>query len=171
MNKNNYTIRREEPSDIEAIDQLTKSAFASAAYSSGTESFIIKALRTNGQLTVSLVVEEEGMLIGHIAISPVTISSGTEGWFGLGPVSVVPAKQGSGIGSSLIRAAIDALRELHAAGCVVLGEPSYYGRFGFRSDTRLQYPHAPSEYFQIQSLTGAIPEGVVEYGDSFNVTG
>lgn len=170
MHKYKYTIRREQPSDIGAIDQVTKTAFDSAAYSSGTESFIIKALRANGQLTVSLVAEEEGVLVGHIAISPVTISSGSEGWFGLGPVSVIPSKQGSGIGSGLIRAAIDALRELHAAGCVVLGEPSYYGRFGFRNDARLQYPHAPAEYFQVQSFTGKMPEGTVEYHDSFNVS-
>ncbi|WP_217602205.1 GNAT family N-acetyltransferase [Chitinophaga sp. GbtcB8] len=170
MHKYKYSIWREEPSDIGAIDQVTKAAFASAAYSSGTESFIIKALRANGQLTVSLVAEEEGVLIGHIAISPVTISSGSEGWFGLGPVSVMPSKQGSGVGSGLTRAAIDALRKLHAAGCVVLGEPSYYGRFGFRSDARLQYLHAPAEYFQVQSFTGEIPEGTVEYHNSFNVT-
>ncbi|HWV66334.1 N-acetyltransferase [Chitinophaga sp.] len=170
MHKYNYTIRREEPSDIVAIDEVTKAAFAVAAYSSGTESFIIKALRANGQLTVSLVAEEEGVLIGHIAVSPVIISSGSEGWFGLGPVSVSPSKQGSGVGSGLTRAAIDALRELHAAGCVVLGEPSYYGRFGFRSDDRLQYLHAPAEYFQVQSFEGEIPEGTVEYHDSFNVT-
>lgn len=170
MYKSNYTIRREEPSDIGAIDEVTKAAFASAAYSSGTESFIIKALRTNGQLTVSLVAEEEGALIGHIAISPVTISSRREGWFGLGPVSVIPSRQGAGVGSSLARAAIDALRELRAAGCVVLGEPSYYGRFGFRRDARLRYLHAPAEYFQVQSFTGEIPEGIVEYDDSFNVT-
>lgn len=165
----NYTIRREAPSDIGAIDQVTKAAFASAAHSSGTESFIIKALRANGQLTVSLVAEEEGVLIGHIAVSPVTISSGSEGWFGLGPVSVIPSKQGAGVGSGLIRAAIDALRELLAAGCVVLGEPSYYGQFGFRSDARLQYLHAPAAYFQVQSFAGEIPEGIVEYDDSFNV--
>ena len=170
MHKYNYIIRREEPSDIGAIDQVTKAAFASAAYSSGTESQIIKALRENGQLTVSLVAEEAGVLIGHIAISPVPISSGSEGWFGLGPVSVIPSEQGSGVGSGLIRAAIDVLVDLHAAGCVVLGEPSYYGRFGFRSDARLQYLHAPAEYFQIQSFTGNIPEGTVEYDDSFNVT-
>ncbi|WP_127124482.1 GNAT family N-acetyltransferase [Pseudoflavitalea rhizosphaerae] len=170
MHKYNYTIRREEPSDIDAIDQVTKAAFASAAYSSGTESFIIKALRISGQLTVSLVAEDEGDLIGHIAISPVTVSSGRSGWYGLGPVSVAPSKQGSGVGSGLIRAAIDALKEMHAAGCVVLGEPSYYGRFGFSTDDRLQYLHAPAEYFQVLSFTGNIPEGTVEYDDSFNVT-
>ena len=171
MHKSNYTIRREEPSDIGAIDQVTRDAFASAAYSSGTESLIIKALRANGQLTVSLVAEEEGRVIGHIAVTPVAISSGGENWFGLGPVSVLPPKQGSGVGSCLIRTALDVLAELHAAGCVVLGEPSYYGRFGFRSDPRLQYLHAPAEYFQILSFTGKVPEGTVEYHDSFNVTG
>ncbi|HTN17308.1 MAG TPA: N-acetyltransferase [Chitinophagaceae bacterium] len=170
MHPYNYTIRREEPSDIGSIDQVTKTAFASAAYSSGTESFIIKALRANGQLSVSLIAEEQGILIGHIAISPVRISSGSEGWFGLGPVSVIPSKQGSGVGSGLIRAALDALRALHASGCVVLGEPSYYGRFGFRSDARLQYLHAPAEYFQALSFTGKIAEGTVEYDDSFKVS-
>lgn len=88
-----------------------------------------------------------------------------------GPVSVISSKQGSGVGSALIRAAIDALRELHAAGCVALGEPSYYGRFRFRCDARLQYLHAPAEYFQVQPFTGEIPEGTVEYDNSFNVTG
>ena len=171
MHKYNYTIRRETSSDIEAIDQVTKAAFASAAHSSGTESFIIKALRANDRLTISLVAEEEGALIGHIAISPVMISSGSKGWFGLGPVSVIPSRQGSGVGSGLIRAAIDALRELQAGGCVVLGEPSYYGRFGFKADARLLYLHAPAAYFQVQSFTGKIPEGTVEYHDSFNVTG
>ncbi|MBL7712360.1 MAG: N-acetyltransferase [Chitinophagaceae bacterium] len=170
MHQYNYTIRREEPSDIGSIDQVTKAAFASAAYSSGTESFIIQALRANGRLSISLVAEEQGILIGHIALSPVRISSGTEGWFGLGPVSVIPSKQGSGVGSGLIRAALDALRELHAAGCVVLGEPSYYGRFGFRSDARLQYLHAPAEYFQVLSFTGKIAEGTVEYDDSFKAS-
>lgn len=170
MHKYNYTIRREEPSDIDAIDQVTKSAFASAAYSSGTESFIIKALRANGRLAVSLVAAEGGAVIGHIAISPVTISSGAEGWFGLGPVSVLPSKQGSGVGSALIRAALEALEKLHAAGCVVLGEPSYYGRFGFKTDARLQYLHAPAEYFQVQSFTGEIPVGTVEYDAGFNAT-
>lgn len=150
MHRYNFTIREETPSDIEAIDQVTKAAFASAAYSSGTESFIIKALRANGQLTASLVAEEEGVLIGHIVMSPVTISSGNEGWYGLGPVSVIPSKQMSGVGSGLINAAIDALSNMHAAGCVVLGDPSYYGRFGFRSDARLQYLHAPAEYSQVK---------------------
>ncbi|MCF3107855.1 N-acetyltransferase [Niabella sp. CC-SYL272] len=171
MYKYNYTIRQEKPADIETINAVTKAAFASAPYSSGTESFIINALRKNGQLTLSLVAAEEGVLIGHVAVSPVTISSGAEGWFGLGPVSVLPSKQGSGVGSGLIRAAIDALKELHAAGCVVLGEPSYYGRFGFRSDARLQYPHAPAEYFQVLPFREKLPEGTVAYDDSFHVTG
>lgn len=170
MHKFNYSIRKENPSDIESIDQLTRSAFASAAYSSGTEAFIVKALRTNHQLTISLVAEEEGALIGHVTISPVTISSGDTGWFGLGPVSVLPEKQGAGVGAGLIRAALSALRELQAEGCVVLGEPAYYGRFGFMANGRLLYPHAPAEYFQVIAFSGETPEGIVEYHDSFNAT-
>lgn len=170
MHNFNYSIRKEDPSDIESIDQLTRSAFASAAYSSGTEAFIIKALRAGRQLTVSLVAEEEGTLIGHVAISPVTISSGDDGWFGLGPVSVLPGKQGIGVGSQLIRAALVALKEQHASGCVVLGDPAYYGRFGFRVDARLLYPYAPAEYFQVLAFSAEIPEGTVDYDESFNAT-
>ncbi|NML40667.1 N-acetyltransferase [Chitinophaga sp. G-6-1-13] len=170
MNTNNYIIRKETISDILQIDAVTKAAFLSAAHASGTEQFIIRALRASGQLTVSLVVEENGALIGHVAISPVEISSGDKGWFGLGPVSVLPEKQGAGIGSALIKAALTALGQSPAKGCVVLGDPAYYGRFGFKTDARLLYPEAPAEYFQVLAFEGMVPTGTVQYHASFYVT-
>jgi hypothetical protein len=80
----NLNIRDEQPDDIDAISRLTEAAFANAEHSSHTEQFIVTALRKAGQLTVSLVAEEGGALVGHVAISPVTITSGASGRFGLG---------------------------------------------------------------------------------------
>src|SRR5690606_39869862 len=80
----------------------------------------------------SKVAESDGEIIGHVAISPVRISDSADGWFGLGPISVLPEFQGQGVGSQLMKSALDELEARGAAGCVVLGEPGYYGRFGFK---------------------------------------
>jgi len=133
-------IRKEDPVDASAIEAVTIAAFQSAAYSSHTEQFIVRALRESGQLTVSLVAEDNGSVIGHVAVSPVTISSGATKWYGLGPISVVPKHQGQGIGAQLIERALMELQALGAAGCVVLGEPSYYSRFGFNASLRWYCP-------------------------------
>lgn len=119
--------------DIPAIAALTQAAFKNATHSSHTEQFMVNSLRKHGQLTISLVALEHNQLVGHVAISPVTISSGETGWYGLGPISVLPAKQGQGIGTLLMQAALDRLQQLGAQGCVVLGDPQYYGRFGFKA--------------------------------------
>ena len=79
-------IRKETTSDIEAISQVTKAAFRTLPISNQTEQFIIEALRAAGALTLSLVAEIDGRVVGHIAFSPVTISDGSKNWYGLGPV-------------------------------------------------------------------------------------
>lgn len=84
----NIIIRDEQDKDIEAIEKLTKAAFQNAEHTSHTEHFIVNSLRDHGQLTISLVAIEDESIIGHIAISPVEISSGEIGWYGLGPISV-----------------------------------------------------------------------------------
>lgn len=81
-------IRSENPSDIEAIAEVTKEAFEDYPFSQQTEPLIIRDLRAAGALTISLVTEVDGRVVGHIAFSPVTISDGTTNWYGLGPVSV-----------------------------------------------------------------------------------
>ena len=127
-----WTIREERAGDASAIATLTEAAFRDAPHRSGTESAIVERLRSDGDLALSLVlVNADETIIGHAAFSPVTISDGTPGWFGLGPVSVIPLRQRAGIGTALIQAGLDRLRSRRARGCVVLGEPAYYGRFGF----------------------------------------
>jgi putative acetyltransferase len=83
-------IRKETISDIEAISEITRAAFRSLQISNHTEQFIIDALRKANALTISLVAEIDGKIVGHIAFSPVTISDGATDWYGLGPVSVLP---------------------------------------------------------------------------------
>ena len=96
-------IRQEQDCDIEAIRQVTKAAFAGALHASGTEATIIDALREANALALSLVAILDGELVGHVALSPVTIDGRSGSWFGLGPVSVRPDLQGQEIGSTLIR--------------------------------------------------------------------
>lgn len=163
-------IRKEVPADISAIEAVTVAAFRSAEHSSGTEQHIVAALRDAGQLVVSLVAEDDGEVVGHVAASPVSISDGTANWYGLGPVSVVPERQDQGLGGLLVTSALRELRTLGAAGCVVLGEPSYYARFGFRPDPDLVLPGVPPQYFQLIALEGAAPCGQVAYHASFEAT-
>ncbi len=87
-------IRKETIEDIASIRELTKRAFEPMPYSNGTEPIIIEALRQDGELTLSLVAEDHGVIVGQITFSPVTIDGEHDGWFGLGPVSVEPEKQG-----------------------------------------------------------------------------
>jgi putative acetyltransferase len=164
-----HTIRREAPADSAAIEAVTVAAFLNAPYTSHTEEFIVNALRKAGKITLSLVAEEDGEMVGHVAVSPVSISDGTSGWFGLGPISVLPEWQGRGIGSALMREALRVLEEEGAAGCVLLGEPEYYGRFGFRAEPNLVLPDAPPEYFQALSFRPPLPCGTVSYDEAFNV--
>lgn len=163
-------IRNERAGDADAIATATRAAFAEADHSSGTEALIIQALRSAGQLTVSLVAELGGRLIGHVAVSPVRISDESPYWYGLGPVSVLPAHQGQGIGSQLIRASLERLRSSATRGCVVLGEPAYYSRFGFSTHPQLVLPGVPAEYFQAMSFGGPMPSGTVEYHEAFSVS-
>ncbi len=118
---------------------------------------------------VSLVAEDQGVVIGHVAISRVTISNGSEGWYGLGPVAVASARQRQGVGTRLVRHALSELQRLGGAGCVVLGNPDYYVRFGFNPEPSLVLPGVPPEYFQVIAFRGLVPSGTVSYHDSFNV--
>jgi predicted N-acetyltransferase YhbS len=166
-----FVVRPERPSDLAAIESLTAAAFLEAPHTSHTEQYIVNALRCcAGQLTVSLVAGENGAIIGHVAVSPVAIAGArndTAHWYGLGPISVAPARQRQGVGSLLMEAALAELRRLGAAGCVLLGDPRYYGRFGFRHVPGLVLPGVPAEYFQALVLQGSLPSGIVSYHDAF----
>ncbi len=107
-----------------------------------------------------------------MALSPVTITDAhshkTTAWHGLGPISVLPAWQGQGIGSRLMKQALAELRAMQAAGCVLLGDPAYYGRFGFQAHADLQLPGVPPGYFMALAFHGPVPEGIAQYSDAFN---
>ena len=164
-------VRPETPSDIAAIHAVTAAAFLHAPHTDHTEQFIVDALRNAGALSISLVAQADGELIGHVAVSPVSISDGSTGWFGLGPISVHPDRQRRGIGGLLMRAAIQFLRERGSAGCVVVGDPAYYSRFGFTLADGLVFPDVPPEYFQALLLGSSIPRGVVTYHAAFSAQG
>ena len=164
-------IRPEIAEDAAAIRAVTAAAFKDAPYSNGTEADLVDALRDAGALALSLVAEKQGRVVGHVAFSPVTINGEAGHWFGLGPVSVEPAEQRRGIGQALIRGGLERLRAEGAEGCVLLGDPAYYRRFGFVSDPKLRYGEAPPEYFQRLNFTGAEPEGEVAYHAGFDTAG
>ncbi|BBC71190.1 GCN5 family acetyltransferase [Altererythrobacter sp. B11] len=162
------TVRQEQPGDETAIAALTQAAFRGAPYSRGDEAAVVSRLRAAGDLTLSLVALNMDLaVIGHAAFSPVSISDGTSGWLGIGPVSVMPLRQRAGIGSRLVETGLERLSEMGAKGCVVLGEPEYYHRFGFVTDPHLTLPGAPAAYFQRLVLSGWAPRGTVSYAPAF----
>ena len=164
-------IRNEVDSDVDAISEITTAAFENHPYSKQTEQFIIKALRDAGALTISLVAEAGKKVVGHIAFSPVTISDGSLGWYGLGPVSVLPELQGQGIGKSLIHEGLSLLKALGAKGCVLVGDPGYYERFGFRSLPDLAIDGVPQEYFLALPFGESKTSGTVIFHEGFAATG
>ena len=161
-------IAGETAADVSAVRAVTISAFLHARHTSHTEQFIVDALRKAGQLTVSLVAKTGSSIVGHVAVSPASISDGAAGWYGLGPISVEPDYQRRGIGSRLMREALRVLRVRGACGCVLLGEPRYYNRFGFQVDSNLTLPGVPLEYFQALSFGTSHPRGVVSYHAAFD---
>lgn len=165
------TIRAERPGDEDIIHELTQAAFAPMSYSSGTEGAIIRALRANGELALSLVAEEDGEIIGHVAFSPVTIGGHYDDWFGLGPISVRADRQRQGIGHALIREGIHRLKALGAKGCALVGDQAVYKGVGFVSDGELTYEGVPDIYVQHLTLSGHTPHGALTFSSAFAVKG
>lgn len=135
--------------------------------SNHTEPFIIEALRAAGALTISLVAE----LGGHIAFSPVTMSDGSFGWFGLGLLSVLPEFQRQGVGGALIREGLARLKALGARGGCLVGHPEYYRQFGFENSDGLGHEGVPPEVFFVLSFGGQVPQGNARFHDAFMASG
>src|SRR5690606_32164120 len=157
--------------DIPAIYAVTQAAFRDEPHSEHIEGAVIDALRDAGALALSLVAEDAGRVVGQVSFSPVAIAGPhgqAVGWYGLGPIAVAPARQGRGIGSLPVAEGLARLRMRGAAGCVVLGEPRFYRRFGFRADPGLVLPDVPAEYFLAQAWPGAV-SGTVRYHAAFDM--
>jgi putative acetyltransferase len=161
-------IRPERPEAASTIRALTKAAFKGMPFSDGTEAEVIDALRAANALTLSLVATDGRQILGHVAFSPVTINGEAGDWYSLGPVSVWPDRQRMGIGQALIREGIRRLRSMSAGGCVLLGDPAYYRRFGFESDPGLYNLGAPPGAFQRLILNGSRPRGEVRFHPAFD---
>lgn len=164
-------IRRETEADVAAIREVTVSAFKTLAISNHTEQFVIAALRAANSLTLSLVAEVAGRVVGHIAFSPVAISDGTRNWYGLGPLSVVPEYQRQGLGKALIEEGLSRLRSLNAEGVCLVGHPEYYKKFGFQNVPGLVHEGVPQEVFLALSFDGHIPQGAVTFHEAFKADG
>lgn len=171
MTTQTLLIRDETENDIAAITDVTIAAFEDMEISNHTEQFVVQALRAAGALTVSLVAEQDGRVVGHIAFSPVTLSDGTADWYGLGPVSVLPSCQRQGIGKALIEAGLARIQELGAKGCCLVGHPLYYRKFGFENPAGLSHEGVPPEVFFTLSFDGHAPQGSVHFHEGFMADG
>ena len=169
--KTKIAIREETMADAAVITEVTVAAFETMEISNHTEQFVIEALRAAKALTLSLVAEVDGRVVGHIAFSPVAISDGTQNWYGLGPVSVLPEYQGRGIGKALIQEGLSRLRKLGAQGCCLVGHPQYYRKLGFENVSGLVHEGVPQEVFFALSFDGHFPQGDVIFHEGFNANG
>ena len=164
-------IRPEDPADRAAI-----TALVAAAFGRDEEASLVERLREAGALTISLVASLGAEAVGHVALSPVSIGGVSPGrrWLGLGPLAVRPDRQRAGIGAALMQAALAAGDRDGTELIVVLGEPGYYGRFGFAPASRhglsLPWP-VPDEAFMARLAADRIPPpGLIGYHPAFDAT-
>src|SRR5262245_18642036 len=165
------TIRRERAGDAAAIGEVVTAACLGKPYAEGDEAELVEKLRAAGALSVSLVAELRGTIAGQLAFSPAQAPDGAPGWFALGPIAVLPVHQRRGIGSALMHAGFDAIAELGASGCILVGAPAYYSRFGFVLSPANVPPGQPAEYFQVKLLRGRLPAGPIRFHEAFGGAG
>jgi putative acetyltransferase len=164
-------IRPERADDSGAVRALNDAAFGRPE-----EGELVDRLRAAGKLLVSMVAEEDGVVVGHIAFSRVVQrdGSGDANGAGLAPMAVLPDRQRSGIGSKLVREGLEACRAAGIGYVVVLGHPDYYPRFGFVPAGLFGIGckwDVPDEVFMVRELaTGALDavRGIVDYEAEFD---
>lgn len=181
-------IRCEEKRDCAAISRVQYAAFTNHPVhppgAEPTEHRIVERLRADGALALSLVAEDgpgdgpggagenaaggAARLVGHIALSPAAVGDEAEGWYLLGPVGVLPERQRQGIGSALVRETLRPLAAAGERGVVLVGDPAYYARFGFRTHPGLEYPGVPHQYVLALVLHGGEPAGAIAAHPAFS---
>ena len=160
-------LRPEQAGDEAKIYEVTADAFRGLPYAGGDEQDLLNRLRELGQLAFSLVATIGDQLVGQVTFSPVTLSDGSEPWFGLGPVSVSPEHQNQGIGGQLIRSGLEEISSRGALGCVLTGNPAYYQRFGFELAPKNVPKEEPPQYFQLKLLNAKQAEGTFAFHSAF----
>ncbi len=165
------SIRREQPTDIEQIEDLYNKAFDTDA-----EAELVSSLRESGVPSISLVYEEGTDIIGHILFTQVELVGDTSGvcMMGLAPMGVLPGDQYRGIGSSLVKAGLDECKSEGCDAAVVLGYTSFYPKFGFVPSEQFGITtefDVPAEVFMAQELKpGALngKKGKVKFHRAFD---
>ena len=160
-------IRNETPDDVVAIGDVVTEAMLMLPQATGTEASIVEKLRADGALTLSLVAEEVGELVGYLSASPARIGS-DEGWALIGPLAVLPSRHRLGIGSMLMGEALNRLRGT-SRGAALVGDPGYYRRFGFRAFPGLTVSGCPPEVVQALPFDGSEPRGELIHHRAFGL--
>ncbi|OTA20881.1 acetyltransferase [Xenorhabdus beddingii] len=144
-------IRVEIPVDAMGIDRLLRQSFATSA-----EAELVHQLREDGLLTLGMVAtDDEGHVIGYVGFTPVDINGEDHQWVGLASLAVEEQHRCHGLGEKLIYEGLDSLNEFGYGAVVVLGDPEYYRRFGFKlakeDQLYCQWPDC-EDYFLIYTL-------------------
>jgi putative acetyltransferase len=164
----NVLVRLEQSSDASAIDCVLRSAFPT-----DQEARLVRRLRKHQRLRLSLIAEIDGVIVGHIGFSQITIAESVANstGFGLAPLSIVSELQRRGLGAQLVGEGLRACERLGAGFVVVLGEPEYYHRFGFRSAESFGLENeygAGEEFMALELKTGSITPGLIRYESEFS---
>lgn len=160
-------LRPEKAADSPAIARLVEAAFPS-----DDEARLVDQLRAAGDLTFSLVAEEAGVIVGHVALSQMTAPFRA---LGLAPVAVDEGHRRQGIAARLIRASLEAARQDGWEAVFVVGDPAYYARFGFSVEDAAEFTCAyAGPYMMVLALTDrGLPAriGEVAYAPAFAALG
>jgi len=170
-------IRQEEPADYPAVFDLIEAAFQPEPMSDHQEQFLVERLRRSSAFVseLSLVAEHDGVIVGHILLTKITIQNEDESFdsLALAPVSVLPLYQRKGVGGKLIREAHQRAKSLGFRSIVLLGHQDYYPRFGYEPASKygIKLPFdVPEENCMVVELTpGGLNgvKGVVKYANEF----
>lgn len=162
-------IRRERPDDADAIREILVAAFGREA-----EARLVDRLRASGKIACALVAEEKGRVLGHVVFSAIAAGVNRAPGVALAPLAVMPAFQRLGIGSALVSAGLERLRQEKGQRVLVLGDPAYYTRFGFVPASRFgltcPFPAPEDAFMAIELQPGAFNgvSGMVRYGHEFD---
>ncbi len=163
-------IREERTEDITGVRRVEEAAFGREG-----EAALVDRLRKRGAVSLSLVAVDDDEVVGHVLFSPVEVSNGKESWpcEGLGPVAVLPERQRGGIGKKLIEEGLRLCWQRGVKAVFVLGDPAYYGRFGFtrtdRFGIRCEFEVPPEDFMIIVIEGDALSYwgGVMHYQPEF----